>query len=215
MWTGDNESNTGFLTLSQQLLENQRDFDIIDEQALSSTLLPGKGSFVNSSGQEYRAIIIPKISLISESALNRLKEFASKGGKVIFMGKLPEMAYGKSISTAKKTGDLSWASVELSGNITSDVLKMLPAPDLKTSEPCISLKYLHRKLKDADLYFIFNESTEAQTRVLTLSGTGRPEVWDAMTGTIASVKNESQEKNRVKLTVTLEPWETKFIIIRN
>jgi hypothetical protein len=50
---------------SPQLLEHQRDFDFVDEQALSSLLALEGGTFRNLSGQRYRAVLISSVSAIS------------------------------------------------------------------------------------------------------------------------------------------------------
>ena len=214
MWLGDNESNASMLSISQQLLENQHDFDFVDEQALSTLLTPGKGTLVNLSGQEYRAIIVPKISLLSLAALNKLKEFSTGGGKVIFMGKIPEMIYNKNIRLSEKPGNITWASVEPSGNITPEVFKMLPAPDFSLDKPCKSIKYLHRRLNDSELYFIFNESSDVQALNISLEGNGKAEEWDAFTGNVIPVKKASKAENIITMPLTLLPWETKFIVIK-
>jgi len=214
MWLGDNESNASMLSISQQLLENQHDFDFVDEQALSTLLTPGKGTLVNLSGQEYHAIIVPKISLLSLAALNKLKEFSTGGGKVIFMGKIPEMIYNKNIRLSEKPGNITWASVEPSGNITPEVFKMLPAPDFSLDKPCKSIKYLHRRLNDSELYFIFNESSDVQALNISLEGNGKAEEWDAFTGNVIPVKKASKAENIITMPLTLLPWETKFIVIK-
>jgi hypothetical protein len=205
MWYGDNGSNTSLLDISRQLMENQCDFDFIDEQALSSVLTPGNGILKNLSGQVYRAIIIPSVTVISKSALDKLQKFSASGGKVIFIGNLPSIVVDKSFLDATKTGDITWAIHEESGKVTPGVIEALPAPDFKIDKIITQVKYLHRTLEDADLYFIFNESKEPQSFNISLQGKGRSQVWNAVTGRITTLKGTS---------ISLGPWETKFIIKR-
>jgi hypothetical protein len=160
LWFGDNESNTSLLSLSQQLMENQYDFDFVDEQALTSVLTLENGTLINASRQAYSAIIIPRISVISAKSLAQLKKFADAGGKVIFMGNQPELVPDKNFLEAGIADNITWAKTEPSGKITPAVLSYLPASDLKLETPCPDIKYLHRRLKDAELYFLFNEGTE-------------------------------------------------------
>jgi hypothetical protein len=214
MWLGDAASNTVTLAIAQHLLENQRDFDFVDEQALSETMTLDGGSFLNNSGQAYRTIIIPSTPVMSKNSLDRLRRFAEAGGKVIFSGDLPVMITDKNFLTAGKPGDLSWAIKDRSEMGDPEVLKLLTDRDLIPDKRCDQVKYVHRKLKDADLYFIFNEGTDNLSLNISLSGKGKAEEWNALTGGIKSIKNASKNGNMISLPVTLGSWETKFIVIK-
>ncbi|MDO9340007.1 MAG: glycosyl hydrolase [Bacteroidales bacterium] len=213
MMYGDNESNTSTLEISRQLMEQQQDFDFIDEQSLTSILNIGKGSMTNLSGQLYEAIIVPSVSVISKASLLKLQQFASSGGKVIFVGNLPALATDINFLKAVKPDDPGWAKQEPSGKITQGILNFLPAPDVKIDKSCPDIKYLHRKLKDAELYFLFNEGKEKQSLQVTLSGKGKPQVWDAMTGQVNKLHTVVYEKDAISVPLAFEPYETKFIII--
>ncbi|MCX6329793.1 MAG: glycosyl hydrolase [Bacteroidia bacterium] len=205
MWYGDNESNTSVLDIARQLTENQKDFDFVDEQALTSILTLENRTLKNLSGESYRALIIPSISVISDAALLRLQEFAASGGKVIFIGNLPSLVVDKSFVTAAKPSDLTWAMHEETGKLTSAIFEALPEPDFKTDKTVPQLKYLHREWKDADLYFIFNEGKEPQSLNISFPGKSKKQIWDATTGQILKMKGSS---------FSFEPWETKFVIIK-
>jgi hypothetical protein len=205
LWYGDNESNINTLEIARQLMEAQRDFDYIDEQALTSILIPGNGTLKNLSGQEYRAIIIPSISVISESSLDRLKKFSCSGGKVIFLGKVPSIAIEQSFLNDREPGDLSWAINEESGILTPRILETLPPPDFKIDKSIPELKYLHRSWKNADLYFIFNESEKPVYFNIYIPGKGKYQTWNATTGQITAFKGPA---------ISFDPWETKFLVKR-
>lgn len=216
MWLSDNESNKSFLEACRQLLESQRDFDFIDEHALSSAMTLNKGGFVNLSGQEYNTVIIPQISIISKRSLERLKEFAAGGGKVVFLGKLPELVSDRNFLSSEKPEDINWAIREESGNITAGLLIQLPQPDFMIlNDSCKSIKYLHRNLQDADIYFIFNEGTDNQDIKISLEGKGKIEEWNASTGEINKIKADIRGDTMQTLRLRFEPWETKFIVINN
>jgi hypothetical protein len=213
LWYGDNESSTNTLEIARQMMEQQRDFDFIDEQSLISILKIGNGLMTNLSGQTYDAIIVPSAVVISKPSLLKLQQFASSGGKVIFVGNLPSLAADKTFLDAAKPGDLTWAKHEPSGKITPDVLNFVPEPDLKIDKSCPDIKYLHRSLKDADLYFLFNEGKEKQSFTVTLSGKSTAQVWDALTGQVSPLKNAITGKDAISVPLDLESWETKFIVI--
>ena len=213
LWYGDNESNTSLLSISQQLMENHFDFDYVDEQALNSVLIPENNTLINSSNQTYYAIIVPSISVISKSSLDKLKKFADAGGKVIFVGNQPALVTEKTFREAGGSENINWGITEPSDKLIPGVLSYLPAPDVKFDKPCPEIKYLHRKLKDAELYFFFNEGEAKQSSMVTLSGKGNLQHWDAMTGEINKLQKTSSGKEGIKINLTFEPYETKFIVI--
>ena len=215
LFYGDNESNTSLLDISRQLTENQIDFDFVDEQALATLLALENGTLVNLSNQAYKAIIIPSISVISETAMDKLKRFADAGGKVIFLGKQPELMTGKTFTQSRKPGDIPGAKIEATGKLTKDVLNFLPSPDVKITPSSPAVKYVHRKLAAGDLYFFFNESTTPLTFDATLDGKGKMQAWDALTGQIQSLKGTPAGTGKKMVPLKLEGWETKSIFIKN
>jgi len=214
LWYGDNESNKTMLDISQQLTENQIDFDFVDEQAFASSLELRNGAFVNLSGQEYKAIIVPPVSIISETTINKLKEFMNAGGKVAFVGKIPVLITRKTFKDAEEATILSGGFVEKSGKITQGVIDFLPSPDVKLTPSSPQVKYLHRTMPDGELYFFFNEGTSPFSCGAVLEGKGKVQSWDAASGDIKSIKSKSQGSDNTIIQLDLEGWETKFIYIR-
>jgi hypothetical protein len=214
MWYGDNESNTSLLNISNQLIENQLDFDFVDEQALSSVLTLDNGKLINASKQEYKAIIIPSLSAISGSSIEKLKKFAGSGGKVIFLGSLPTLIVIADFLNANDHNDFNWAVHEPAGKLTSGIIELLPSPDFKTDRFLPEIKYLHRKWNDADMFFIFNEGKEQLSFDAVMTGNGKAEIWDASSGKISPLKELFFNNGQIKTSLRLEGWESKFIIIR-
>jgi hypothetical protein len=218
MWLGDEESDDVLArptnNIVTQLLEHQIDFDHIDSDALASVVKLKNGGLENLSGQTYHAVIYPTSTVITKAVLDRLRDFAAAGGKVIFVGRTPTMVVDKTFLNAGGPPDLSFATlVEPSPNITDRVVAALPPPDVKLDFACPSIKYIHRSLKDGEVYFFFNESNETQTRTATLAGTGQVSVWDAATGTIHPLDSAAQTSDSVTVPLTLAGQEARFIVI--
>ena len=213
IWLGDRNVNQHVLSLMQQLLEHQRDFDFVDENALSSHLKLENGIFTNLSGQEYHTVIIPFAHAISKQALERLQEFSASGGQVIFLGQEPSLIVEKSFRNASGPADVSWAMKEPSGELTPRLMEALPQPDVELDVHCPAVKYVHRRLRDADLYFFFNESTEKQSCSANLHGNGKTQLWDAKTGTVNAMESVPFENGYVRIKLELEPYQTKFFVV--
>lgn len=215
LWLGDNEANKGAMTVARQLLENQRDFDFVDDNALASLLVPEGGGLRNLSGQVYRAVIIPSATAISRRALNRLETFAKAGGRVIFTGGEPTLAVGRSFRAAMPPADLSWAVHEAAPEVTPEVLNALAGfGSVALDHPAPAVKVMHRNLRDAEVYFIFNESEEKVSRRITLTGTGRVESWDARSGRIEVVVGAVRRGDSVTVPLDLAGHEARILVVR-
>ena len=217
IWMGGDaaaEADRSTTKLGWQLFEHQIDWDYFDEQSLSSVATLKDGGFTNLSGQTYKAIVLPSMTVITRTGLERLREFAKGGGKVIFVGKTPTLVLDKTFMDAKETPDLSFATlVESSGDITPAVLAALPKPDVRLDAPFERLTYTHRAWRDGDMYFFFNESTATETRTATLAGHGKAQDWDLATGEIHPMAGAMAEGDSVKVPLVLGPYEAKVIVL--
>jgi hypothetical protein len=209
------EINDSLLALGHQLIEHQRDFDYIDEQALSSLLKLDNDRLVNLSGQGYRAIIVPPTLAISRASLKQLRKFAAAGGHVIFIGAAPALVTDNNFLHASGPADLSWATLrEANVAITPAVLAALPPPDvsLETAAPLVS--YTHRRLRDADVYFIFNSGDEKVAQHLSLIGQGTVQTWDPNTGKITPLADTTvSSKGSLRVPVEIAPWSTTTLVV--
>jgi hypothetical protein len=213
-WLGDQEADTVTVRLTTQLLEHQIDFDHIDADTLATVCTLEGGGLKNLSGQVYRAMIVPTSTVIQKDVLARLRAFAAAGGKVVFVGRTPTMVVGRTfLHPEPGAPDLSFATLEPTPDITDRVVAALPPPDVRLDAACPPLKYMRRSLKDAEVYFFFNESNQAQSRTATLVGTGQVQVWDATTGTIHPLAGVAKAAGTVAVPLALAPQESRFIVI--
>jgi hypothetical protein len=209
-WLGDFTANKATLAIAQRLLENQRDFDFVDEQALQTGLKLEAAALANQSGQSYRTVIVPPVKVISEAALARLEAFSKAGGKVVFVKQWPELVAGKTyLHAAKGPASLAWAALVAE----TELLGLLPPPALKLNVACAAVKHVHRRLVDGEVYFLFNETDRPLELTAMLQGAGAPEYWDAVTGKRARATGWNRENDSVRLPLTLEPYEARAIVL--
>jgi hypothetical protein len=213
IWMGDQETDRSTTKLGWQLFEHQVDWDYFDEQSLSSVATIENGGFKNRSGQVYKAIIFPSMTVITRSGLERLKAFVKAGGKAIFVGKTPGLIVDRTFLNAKDVPDLSFATlIEPSDDITARVLAALPKPDVKLDAGFPRLTYTHRSWRDAEMYFFFNESNQAESRVATVAGNGQAQAWDLATGEIHPL-SATADGDSVRFPLVLGPYEAKVVVI--
>jgi hypothetical protein len=145
--------------------------------------------------------------------LEQLHAFVTAGGKVIFVGRTPSMVIDRTFLNPEGAPDLSFATIEPVPDITPLVIAALPKPDVKFNSFCASVKYIHRSLKDGEIYFFFNESDKVQSNTAELSGKGDVQVWNAATGTMSTLKGSKAGKGTESFPLELDPFESRFIII--
>ena len=213
LWMGDQEADRSTTKLGWQLFEHQVDWDYFDEQSLSSVATIEDGGFKNLSGQVYRAIVVPSSTVITRIGLERFQAFVKAGGKLIFVGRTPRLVVDRTFLDARDAPDLGFATlIESSGDITDRVLEALPKPDLKLDAAFPRLTYTHRAWRDADMYFFFNESNHAESRMATIAGRGQAQAWDLGTGEIHPLSAATVEGDEVRFPLVLAPYEAKVVV---
>jgi hypothetical protein len=235
MWMGDEAADRAFVSIERMLSERQVDFDIVSEDALAKDLKAEKGAFATRSGNRYTTVILPGESVLSEAALERLREFTRGGGKVLFLDHLPALISGKNYRDARasKTADFAWAKVEVSAQLAATPTppmqppaeapeaQVVPAamaqavdatvqPAVSLEKPDRSLRVMKRRLKSADVYLLFNEGPEAFSQRVVLHSKGkRVERWDAATGKVAEMKAGGRS-----VELSLKPYEACVLVVR-
>ena len=99
-----------------------------------------------------------------------------------------------------------------------DVLSSLKIPpDLTTDrgDP-EEVMYIHRRIDDTDVYFVFNQQNKALNREILFRMTGRPpEIWDPACGTISAPAIYSLEGAQTRIPVFFKPRESKVFVFKN
>lgn len=238
MWYGDAEADTAFVSTERLLSEHQIDFDIVSEDALARDLKAEKGAFVTSSGNIYRAVILPAPSVINEDALRRLKAFAAGGGKVLFLQKTPELIYGRTFKDARQAtvGDFSWATAvpgalpetppppQFPPAAPPEAMK-IPEGILETVEASVThdpqidsadtaLRVMKRKWKNASVYLLFNEGPKESVHNITFRDGSRAELWDPQTGKKSQLKGK-ERNGTVTVELPMKAYETRVVVVRH
>jgi hypothetical protein len=207
-WMRDFKPNETGLRIGRELLESQRDFDFLDDDTLATVVKVDGGALVNLSGQRYHTVIVPAVAVITEGALERLREFAESGGKVVFEGHTPERIAGKTyLHAAAGPATYPWVA-------TGSYKTHLPKPDVVVEgAPQASVKYVHRRLSDGETYFLFNEGSSRLDLALRVEGRGTPEVWDSATARRTTPAGWTREGDYARVRLTFEPFETKLLVV--
>jgi hypothetical protein len=240
LWMGDTKADDTFVSTERMLSEHQIDFDIVDEDAIGSLLKTAPGTFLSESGNHYRTVLVPRAHLLPVAVIDRLHAFATGGGKVVFLGKAPTLIGMRNDLHARTAApaEFSWATVvpaELAATPTPPAQPpaappeplVVPAPLLSAvqaaagvaalalEKPDTSLRYTKRRLKDATVYLLFNESAKPIEDELILRASGRKlELWDPETGNVDPVPGVNARRGGLRLVLSLPPYTARVLVAR-
>ena len=135
-----------------------------------------------ASARRYRAVVVPRVKLMPDSTRRWLADYAAAGGTVV---------------TDRDGEDLG---ARLAAAVPADVALDPPTP---------AIGFVHRRLRDADLYFLANTSNTARTvRARFGSQTESGESWDPMSGAIEPLDVTGAA------SLTFEPYGSRVIVFR-
>ena len=88
--------------------------------------------------------------------------------------------------------------------------------EFTSTSPEADIRYIHRQLEDADLYFVANRKEEAADVAATFRVSGKqPELWGPERGTIRDLPDWTlTDDGRTLVPLRLEPLESVFVVFR-
>jgi len=203
---------------------NACNLDMLKNEA---KVVDGKISFGGS--QSFPILTLPNSTTMEFTTLQRIAELVNDGA-VVYGPKPTEMLSVMEIKT--KTADFSKLADQLWGNsgdnkygkgqiITGkpigEVLKQLNViPDLSTnSNDPKEIMYIHKRMADTDVYYVFNQQNKSLNREITFMINGKtPEIWNPENGSVLKPAVYSVEKNQIRIPVTFKPQESKMFVFK-
>lgn len=178
-----------FIAISNALLDHQLDYDYISDDALVNfcQLKNGKLLLNNTS---YACIIIPELTYIPPETLQKLSAFQENGGNVYCM---------KDFKTIE---DLIACCSQIQ------------CCDFVLEESTPDIKYMHRHLNQAELYFITNEGTQRAMNSAFVPYYGVCTKYDLTSGETILLQMR-QTKNGGFIDLNLDVGESLLISIEN
>ncbi|MGN0964413.1 MAG: glycosyl hydrolase [Dysosmobacter sp.] len=129
--TALNEEGDTYNRLAEMLMRAHRDFDFGDETILAEAAHVDGSTFTVGQAS-YSTVIVPKVCSLFASTLELLEQYVRNGGRLIWVGDLPEMTEGRPGSRAE-------ALFEKYGFARVDTYEELPGVLDKVSERPFSI----------------------------------------------------------------------------
>jgi len=209
------------------------DYDVINEEVLCSGLGVSNGTLALPHGMRYRALVLPDHAILSPAALAKVHDLVRAGATVI--GPRPK---GMMTLTGLPESERAFQRrvADIWGEVRADVgehrfergrviwgrtarevlLRDGVPPDCEFQ--CRgehSLDWIHRRVGDADVYFVSNQQEED----VCIQGVFRvsrkqPELWDPLTGRIRQATAFHQSNDRTTVPLELTPYGSVFVVFR-
>ncbi len=188
------------------ILDAGYNYDFIDSEAIDRV------------GVHYPVLVIPNIERLPLRTYRRIEQYARGGGIVLATEREPSRAPGF-LESQRDTAAVQAISRELFAPGSKDAVLVEQTADLGAAigrflKPDVSLSpaapevgFIHRKLADADIYFLANTDNRPHSFTAAFR-TSRPEAawWDAFSGKVSGAGRGSS------LRMTLAPYESRVVV---
>jgi hypothetical protein len=167
---------------------------------------------IEQRGLHYPIVVVPPTERMPLRGVRALEAYAAGGGKLIFLGQTPTLAAG--LVDAADSPAVSASIQQLVEKVhhveTADelatVLPSLLQPDVPLGAAGGKVGFMHRHLRDADIYFLANTTAEPVSfpvRVRSLHH--EAEWWDVDTGKV--------ERAELGESLTLPPYGSRLLVL--
>jgi hypothetical protein len=205
--------DSAFTDLCRSLLQQQIDFDIVDERSLSSARVEGKT--LVSGDRHYEALVLPPADTVRLATMETITRFAGAGGAVLAHPLLPKYAAEgpefdatilAAIGKLRATGALEGSSP---GNAPIGYLlrsRISPECDLTPSSSRVLCTVIDRV--EGQVVLFVNVSAEPYDGICAFRASGAPVLYDPATGGKRPLHPEPVTGSRTRITLALKPFES-------
>jgi hypothetical protein len=203
-------------------------WDYINSDALIHVLTFKDGALGTPSGMRYRVLALdPHARQMSLPVLRKIRDLVMAGAVVCGPRPTSDPSLADDQNEFRQIADQLWGPGEGvsvgKGRVygkqtlgeTLAAIKVTPDFSYTRPQPDTNLMFVHRKLPNADLYFIDNRNDRFETLSATFRVTGQAaELWHADTGNTEPASFYSAD-GRTTVPLNLAPWETVFVVFRS
>jgi len=196
-------------------------FDVINDDALlrHTEILPG---VLRGREASYRVLLFYNTESVPPAVLERAREFARAGGRVVAVGRLPGAGVGL-VNMASQRHEIARLVEEIwqkgpgiflnsLGDLQSWLDREL-APDFRVRGGDGEISFIHRRAAGRDIYFLANSSARQITTELTLRVSGKNvERWEPMNGSVHVMDEYRPQGPVTVIPITVGPWESTVLV---
>ena len=208
------------------------DYDVIHPKAFLERVRTENGRVLVEGGMSYRVAVLQPRQAMTVDLARKLVELVQNGMWIV--GDPPSytpglLNAGANDAELRKLVSTLWGSAGekertvgkgrvFRSQPLGDVLERAGvAPDFQFTSraPDRDVRFIHRATDGADIYFVTNHQRRPEDIVASFRVNGkRPELWDAVTGTIVPAPVYEAAAGRVRVPIRLEPSGSVFVVFR-
>lgn len=210
--------NAEFTYLLETLLGGHRDFDLGDELIIEKHAAI-EGERIRIGEQTYGLVVVPPSLTWSCSTLRLLRDYTSRGGKILFVGQFPTHVDGEPSRSWEQF--LAKPNVYCSMNLRDAALAAIDrildrdVSILDRGHNEIPDIFCHHRVLGFDhIYFLSNTNRQnALDATILLDVQGDLSEWDAETGTIRPVRYATHD-GHIMIQTIFPPVSSKILVVR-
>lgn len=209
------------------------DFDACTTHALLTRMDASDGKIILPDGVSYNMMILPRNGDITLNALQKIHHLVKNGAKVYGpkpgcsnsgrdvskvseFQKLADELWGENPGTAGVNhfgkGSMYWGFPLAEAINQADIIPDIQMESGNTKEN--KIYFAHRKLTDANIYFIDNHKDEMEDNVFTFASQGKyAQLWNPVTGERFALPIVKADDNTTSIRLILHPRESYFVVI--
>jgi len=203
------------------------DYDSCTAEVVLTRMSVKDGRIVLPDGMSYRVLALPQSTTMTPPLLRKVKELVEAGATVVGPRpqKSPSLAgYPACDEDVKRTADELWGDCDgqavkerpfgkgriVCGLTPEETLaKMGVRPDFAAPP---TVRWIHRRLDDADIYFVASVAPQSVETLCTFRVAGRPAFWQPETGLIERVPAYEQTDGVTRIPIRFEPAGSVFVV---
>jgi len=211
------------------------DYDGCDATVLLNRMSVKSGRIVLPDGMSYRLLVLPNSPYMTPKTARKVRDLVRAGAMVIGPRpvKSPSLqGYPRCDEEVAAIGAEVWGDCDgervkertfgkgrvFWGMTMEQVLARLSLPpdfDYRATGGSGRLVYIHRRVGNAEVYFVSNQEYRTVAVDCRFRIAGRlPELWHADTGAMETASLWRQEKGRTIVSLRFEPAESVFVVFR-
>ncbi len=175
------------------------------------------GRITLPSGMSYQYLVLPDSDRMTLPVARKIRELVQGGARVVAARRVtgtPGLTdFPAANSEAETIGSALWESGRL---ITGKPLGQIFAADqLPPDFEGGKLSYIHRRIGEADVYFVSHQQNRTADLTCTFRVAGKlPELWDPETGAVRGLPEFAEKDGRTAIPLRFEPMQSWFIVFR-
>jgi hypothetical protein len=211
--------DAAFTGLCRSLLQQQIDYDIVDERSVAGASIDGKKLVLGE--QTYHLLVLPPMDTVRLPTMETIVRFVEGGGSVFAHSQLPMYAADgsqdddriRAMAKRMRAAGALGGSAPGSPPLGYLVKSRIPSEcHLSPSSPNVLCTMLRRT--EGPAHFLVNVSSKEYSGTCTFRSAGEPVLFDPSSGNERALKREKSGSSLVRVPITLQPFESLFVLFR-